>query len=86
MQNQHCINGTLVGGNYSSPVPIIGLYTAVASLACLLMMMYDIKSGLQSRERWLPCRSFSLNSLTLSLLAIAAKVPVDLTTPMPSHR
>lgn len=69
---------------YSSFVPVIGMYIAVISVVCFLAMLYDILSAFRHKKRWLPCRLFSLNSLTLTLLAIAAKIPVDLTTPMPS--
>ncbi|KAK9138659.1 hypothetical protein Sjap_009253 [Stephania japonica] len=79
-----CINGTLDDSNYSSPMPIIGLYIAAATLVCFFSILFDIISGFRNRKRWLPCRFFSLNSVTLTLLAIAAKIPVDLTTKMPS--
>ncbi|KAK9081304.1 hypothetical protein Syun_030667 [Stephania yunnanensis] len=84
MARQECVNGKLDDNNYSSPVPIIGLYIAAATLVCFLSMLFDIISGFRNRKRWLPCRFFSLNSVTLTLLAIAAKIPVDLTTDMPS--
>ncbi|KAK9155071.1 hypothetical protein Sjap_002551 [Stephania japonica] len=69
---------------YSSPVPIIGLYIAGASLVCLLLILCDMLFGL--RRRYIPCRLFSLNSVTLTLLGVASKLPVDLTTDMPSAR
>ncbi|KAK9140721.1 hypothetical protein Scep_010402 [Stephania cephalantha] len=71
---------------YSSPVPIIGLYIAGASLVCLLLMLCDICFAIRRKSRHIPCRLFSLNSVTLTLLAIVAKLPVDLTTNMPSAR
>ncbi|KAK9150216.1 hypothetical protein Syun_008525 [Stephania yunnanensis] len=70
--------------NCSSPVPIIGLYVAGASSVCLLFIALDMYAGFRNRKRWLPCRFFPLNSVTLTLLAIATKLPVDLTTSMPS--
>ncbi|KAK9137810.1 hypothetical protein Sjap_008404 [Stephania japonica] len=84
MARNGCVSGTLDSSDYSSPVPIIGLYIAAATLVCFLSMLFDIISGFRNRKRWLPCRFFSLNSVTLTLLAIAAKIPVDLTTEMPS--
>ncbi|KAK9137817.1 hypothetical protein Sjap_008411 [Stephania japonica] len=84
MEIHGCINGTLDDSNYSSPMPIIGLYIAAATLVCFFSILFDIISGFRNRKRWLPCRFFSLNSVTLTLLAIAAKIPVDLTTKMPS--
>ncbi|KAK9138658.1 hypothetical protein Sjap_009252 [Stephania japonica] len=84
MAKHGCVNGTLDDSSYSSPVPIIGLYIAAATLVCFFSILFDVISGFRNRKRWLPCRFFSLNSVTLTLLAIAAKIPVDLTTKMPS--
>ncbi|KAL5718882.1 hypothetical protein ACHQM5_011739 [Ranunculus cassubicifolius] len=72
-------------GKYSDPVPLIGLYIAGASVLCSLLMLYDIIHGFIKMQRWLPCKLFKLNSLTLSLIAVVVKLPVDLTTPMPSE-
>lgn len=83
MAKQGCIKIKLDESNYSSPVPVIGLYIAAASLLCSLAMLYDIFSGFRHSKPLLPCRWFSLNSLTLTLLSVAAKVPLDLTTSMP---
>ncbi|KAK9085291.1 hypothetical protein Sjap_025702 [Stephania japonica] len=71
---------------YDSPVPIIGLYIAIASLVCLVLMLWDIFFAIRRKARYIPCRLFSLNSVTLTLLAIVSKLPVDLTTNMPSAR
>ncbi|KAK9131869.1 hypothetical protein Scep_011397 [Stephania cephalantha] len=72
--------------NYSSPVPIIGLYVAGASSVCLLFIALDMYVGFRNRKRWLPCHFFPLNSVTLTILGIATKLPVDLTTSMPSSQ
>ncbi|KAL5716085.1 hypothetical protein ACHQM5_017820 [Ranunculus cassubicifolius] len=85
MVNRSCtINGTVDDTGYSSPVPVIGLYIAAASFLCMLLMLCDIIAGIRARKRWLPCKLFKLNSVILTLLSVAAKLPVDLTTPMPS--
>ncbi|KAK9116410.1 hypothetical protein Sjap_015357 [Stephania japonica] len=84
MARHGCINGTLDDSSYSSPMPFIGLYIAIATSVCFFSILFDVISGFVNRKRWLPCRFFSLNSVTLTLLAIAAKIPVDLTTKMPS--
>ncbi|OVA05140.1 hypothetical protein BVC80_8895g6 [Macleaya cordata] len=68
---------------YASPVPVIGLYTAAATLVCFLFMFYDVLVGFRRKKPWLPCRFFALNSFTLSLLSIATKLPVDITSSMP---
>ncbi|OVA05144.1 hypothetical protein BVC80_8895g11 [Macleaya cordata] len=69
---------------YASPVPVIGLYTAMATILLFLSMLNDTLVGFRRKKPWLPCRFFALNSFTLSLLSIATKLPVDLTTSMPS--
>ncbi|KAK9141068.1 hypothetical protein Scep_010749 [Stephania cephalantha] len=72
--------------SYSSPVPYIGLYIAGATLLCLMLMFSDMISSFRRRNRYLSCNLFSINSVTLFLLATASKLPVDLTTYMPSAR
>ncbi|KAK9081299.1 hypothetical protein Syun_030662 [Stephania yunnanensis] len=47
-------------------------------------MILDIVTAFRNRKTWVPSRFFSLNSVTLTLLSVVAKVPVDLTTTMPS--
>ncbi|XP_058086478.1 uncharacterized protein LOC131233709 [Magnolia sinica] len=46
-------------------------------------MAADIINGIRHRKLWFPCRFFSLNATSLTLLAIATKLPVDLSTLMP---
>ncbi|KAL5718775.1 hypothetical protein ACHQM5_011642 [Ranunculus cassubicifolius] len=85
MRSHSCINGTLQGSEkYSAPIPVIGLYIAAASAVCALLMLYDIVHGFIKRKRWLPCKLFKLNSVTLSLIGVVVKLTVDLTTTMPS--
>ncbi|KAK9159669.1 hypothetical protein Syun_006010 [Stephania yunnanensis] len=80
----NCLDGNLDNTNYSSPVPWIGLYIAVATLVCLLLILVDVIACFRNRKRWVPCRYFPLNSVTLTLLSAAVKLPLDLTTSMPS--
>eukprot|EP00268_Persea_americana_P045028 TRINITY_DN4569_c0_g1_i4.p1 TRINITY_DN4569_c0_g1~~TRINITY_DN4569_c0_g1_i4.p1 ORF type:complete len:707 (+),score=84.83 TRINITY_DN4569_c0_g1_i4:217-2337(+) len=68
---------------FSEPLPWIGLYIAVASLLCSLLMGLDTFSGFRRQKLWFPCRSFSLNATSLTLLSVATKLPVDLNTSMP---
>ncbi|KAK9082766.1 hypothetical protein Scep_029237 [Stephania cephalantha] len=81
MAKQYCEDSD---GRSSAPVPIIGLYIAGASLVCLLLMLWDIYVAFRRKHFYIPCRRFKLNSVTLTLLAIVAKLPIDLTTNMPS--
>ncbi|KAL8465470.1 hypothetical protein ACS0TY_034830 [Phlomoides rotata] len=66
----------------AAPIPWIGMYVAVASLICSIAMAADIFHGFRSRKYWFPSRFFSLNATSLTLLAVAMKLPVDLTTRM----
>ncbi|KAK9159864.1 hypothetical protein Syun_006205 [Stephania yunnanensis] len=85
-QNCNCANGTNADPNSksSSPMPIIGLYVTGATLVCLLLISMDIFLGFRRRKKWLPCNLFTLNSATLAVLAVATKLPGDLTSSMPS--
>lgn len=65
-----------------APMPWIGMYVAVASLVCALAMAADSIHGFRSRKHWFPSKFFSLNAMSLTLLAVAMKLPVDLTTRM----
>nr|XP_043612045.1 uncharacterized protein LOC122583735 [Erigeron canadensis] len=66
-------------------VPWVGLYIGVASLVCTLAMAADLFQGFRQRPRklWFPCRFFIINAASITLIAIAMKLPVDLTTDMP---
>ncbi|RWR78219.1 hypothetical protein CKAN_00674200 [Cinnamomum micranthum f. kanehirae] len=68
---------------FSEPLPWIGLYIAGASFLCSLLMGLDTFLGFHSRKLWFPCRFFSLNATSLTLLSVATKLPVDLNTSMP---
>ncbi|KAK4437250.1 hypothetical protein Salat_0058900 [Sesamum alatum] len=63
-----------------SAMPWIGMYIAAASALCSLAMILDAFRGLRSRRFWLPCKYFSLNAFSLTLLAVAMKLPVDFTS------
>ncbi|WMV43632.1 hypothetical protein MTR67_037017 [Solanum verrucosum] len=79
------IDGNLDDSKFSEPMPWIGIYVAAASAACALAMAIDVLHGLRHRKFWFPCNFFSLNATTLTLLAVATKLSVDLNTSMP-HR
>ncbi|RWR89816.1 hypothetical protein CKAN_01888700 [Cinnamomum micranthum f. kanehirae] len=68
---------------FSKPLPWIGLYIAAASLLCSLLMGLDTFSGFRPQKLWFPCRSFSLNATSLTLLSVATELPVDLNTSIP---
>ncbi|KAK4383057.1 hypothetical protein Sango_2813500 [Sesamum angolense] len=69
-----------VQDNLDSPMPWIGMYVAAASALCSVAMIVDAISGFRSRKFWLPCKYFSLNAFSLTVLAVAMKLPVDFTS------
>ncbi|XP_058106294.1 uncharacterized protein LOC131249500 [Magnolia sinica] len=82
-----CSNtGELNDAKFSEPLPWIGLYIAGASLVCSLAMAIDTFYGFRQRKPWFPCKFFSLNATSLTLLSIATKLPLDLNTSMPRRQ
>ncbi|KAI3512237.1 hypothetical protein L1887_19546 [Cichorium endivia] len=61
-------------------MPWVGLYVCVASLVCILAMAADAFLGFRKWKLWFPCRFFTINAASISLIAISMKLPVDLTT------
>ncbi|GFZ16517.1 hypothetical protein Acr_25g0009260 [Actinidia rufa] len=80
------IDGHLNDSKFSQPIPWIGLYIAAASAACAIAMAADAFIGFRHRKLWFPCKYFSLNATTLTLIAVAAKLSVDLNTSMPRRQ
>ncbi|KAF7137301.1 hypothetical protein RHSIM_Rhsim07G0176400 [Rhododendron simsii] len=66
----------------NDPMPWMGLYVAAASLVCSLAMAADVIHGIRWRKIWFPCKFFTMNATSLTILAVAMKLPMDLTTPM----
>ncbi|XP_042479306.1 uncharacterized protein LOC122060176 [Macadamia integrifolia] len=78
-----CMNGELDTTLYSSPVPLIGLYIAAGTLVCFFCMTFDLVYAFIQKKPFVPCKLFPMNSFTLTVLAVATKIPLDLTTSMP---
>ncbi|KAL9999972.1 hypothetical protein Hdeb2414_s0003g00118161 [Helianthus debilis subsp. tardiflorus] len=57
-----------------------GLDVSVASFICTFAMPADVVQAIWQRKLWLPNRFFTLNASTITLIAIAMKLPTDLTT------
>nr|KAJ0227731.1 hypothetical protein LSAT_V11C100036490 [Lactuca sativa] len=72
-----------VEGKYSGPLSWIGIYISIASLFCILAMVADLFNGFQRRKFWFPSKYFSLNAVSITVIAVAMKLPVDLSSPMP---
>ncbi|GLT78394.1 hypothetical protein SLA2020_499310 [Shorea laevis] len=79
------IDGNLNETKFSEPMPWIGIYIAAASLACAVAMASDAISGFRRRKFWFPCKFFSINATSLTVIGVASKLSVDLNTPMPRH-
>ncbi|KAI3728520.1 hypothetical protein L6452_17157 [Arctium lappa] len=67
---------------YSGPTVWIGIYIAIASSFCILAMAADLFHGFRNKKFWFPSKYFSLNDASLTVIAVAMKLPVDLTSPM----
>ncbi|KAL3637918.1 hypothetical protein CASFOL_018366 [Castilleja foliolosa] len=65
-----------------STMPFIGLYIAAASAACVIATAADVVNASRNKKLWFPCKYFSLNAFSLTVLAVAMKLPVDLTSKM----
>ncbi|KAL0341510.1 UNVERIFIED_CONTAM: hypothetical protein Scaly_1813600 [Sesamum calycinum] len=61
-------------------MPFIGLYIAAASAICTLGITADVINGFRSKKLWFPCKYFSLNATSLTILGVAMKLPLDLNT------
>ncbi|XP_042042579.1 uncharacterized protein LOC121787803 [Salvia splendens] len=72
----------MIQRNLDAPMPWIGMYIAAASAICALAMAADVIRGFRSRKLWLPCKYFSLNATSLTLLTVTMKLTVDLTSSM----
>ncbi|KAL0417100.1 UNVERIFIED_CONTAM: hypothetical protein Slati_3541900 [Sesamum latifolium] len=65
-----------------APMPWIGMYIAAASALCSLAMTVDAFNGFRTKKFWFPCKYFSLNAASLTLLGVAMKLTMDLTSSM----
>nr|XP_043610919.1 uncharacterized protein LOC122582572 [Erigeron canadensis] len=65
-------------------MPWVGIYVAVASLVCTLAMAADVFQGFRKWKLWFPNRFFTLNTASITLIAIAMKLPVDLNVDLES--
>ncbi|GJT72235.1 hypothetical protein Tco_1031521 [Tanacetum coccineum] len=73
------------GNIESAPMLWIGIYIAIASLVCTLAMAADLLHGLRNKKLWFPCKFFTLNAASITVITVAMKLSVDLTSEMPSY-
>ncbi|KAK4437258.1 hypothetical protein Salat_0059700 [Sesamum alatum] len=71
---------SIVQEKLNEVMPWIGLYITAASAVCTLAMAADVFNGFRSKKLWFPCKYFSLNAASLTLLGVAMKLPMDLNT------
>ncbi|KAI3812356.1 hypothetical protein L1987_17063 [Smallanthus sonchifolius] len=71
-----------VTDRYSEPMVWIGVYIAIASFFCILAMVADLFLGFRNKKFWFPCKYFSLNAASITVIAVAMKLPVDLNSEM----
>ncbi|CAI9114890.1 OLC1v1015707C1 [Oldenlandia corymbosa var. corymbosa] len=76
-------DGSVDVSKFNEPMPRVGLYIAGASAACAIGMAVDAIHGIRYRKFWFPSKFFTLNATTLTLVAVATKLSVDLNTSMP---
>ncbi|KAL8214557.1 hypothetical protein R6Q57_004006 [Mikania cordata] len=67
-------------------LPWVGLYVAIASLICVIAMTADVLQAIWQWKLWFPNSFFTLNAATITLIAIAMKPPVDLSTHVSSTK
>lgn len=79
------VNGYLDDSKFSKPMPWIGIYVATASLAITIGMAIDAFRAFRYKKFWFPCKYFSLNATSLTLIGVAVKLSVDLNTSMPGR-
>lgn len=70
---------------FSTPMLWIGIYIAAASLLCFLASAADVFRGFMERKLWFPCKFVTLNAVSLTLLGVAMKLPLDLNSSMPGQ-
>nr|GEV66691.1 transmembrane protein [Tanacetum cinerariifolium] len=87
MFNSGCAaDGSLNDSKFNDPMPWIGIYVAAASIICGIAMALDALNGFRYKRFWFPCRFFTLNATTLTVIAVAIKFSVDLNAAMPRRQ
>ena len=64
---------------FNEPMLWIGIYIALAYLFCLLAMVADLLHGWWNIKLWFPCKYFTSNAASLTMIVVAIKLPMDLT-------
>lgn len=80
-----CQDKSVTEQKIAAPMVWIGIYVSAASVVCLLAVAADTFHSLNKKIHWVPCKYFTLNAASLTLLAVAMKLPMDLSNSMPGH-
>ncbi|XP_076953836.1 uncharacterized protein LOC143628037 [Bidens hawaiensis] len=78
------ISQTEMQNKFSKPMTWIGIYIAAASVFCILPMLADLLHGFKNKTLWFSCKYFTLNAASLTVIAVAMKLPMDLNNSMPN--
>ncbi|CAL5413769.1 unnamed protein product [Camellia sinensis] len=84
-QKQHWKNMLYYDSNpqkSKAPMPWIGMYVAAASLICFLTIVADAFYAFRNKKFWFPCKFFTINAATLTLLGVTMKMPLDVSSDM----
>ncbi|KAD3641920.1 hypothetical protein R6Q59_004523 [Mikania micrantha] len=65
---------------FDKPMVWIGIYIAIASWFCIFAMAADLWHGFRHKKLWFPCKCFTLNAASITVIAVTMKLPVDLTS------
>ncbi|KAL4560298.1 hypothetical protein LXL04_032448 [Taraxacum kok-saghyz] len=76
----YCQSSKMDWESPADAMPWVGLYVFLASLICTLAMAADVYQGFRQWKLWFPCRFFTMNAASITLIGIAMKPPVDLST------
>ncbi|KAJ0635304.1 hypothetical protein HanOQP8_Chr17g0649361 [Helianthus annuus] len=76
---------TVNSEKFREPMVWIGVYVAVASFFCILAMVADLLHGFQNKKFWFPCKYFSLNAASITVITVTMKLTVDVSGEMPSY-
>ncbi|XP_047337743.1 uncharacterized protein LOC124941454 [Impatiens glandulifera] len=87
MYNLGCaVDGSLNESKFSDPMPWVGVYVVAATIACATAMAADAFHSFRQRKFWFPCKLFSINATTLTLIGVSIKLTVDLNSSMPRRQ
>ncbi|KAI3726765.1 hypothetical protein L1987_66569 [Smallanthus sonchifolius] len=76
---------TEISDRFSELMVWIGIYIAIMSFFCILAMAADLLLGFRNNKSYFPCKYFSLTAASITVITVTMKLPVDLSSAMPSY-